>query len=185
MSSIVYAPGAEPLLYARLTPSRSLSRHGQMIALGGFAAASLVVALVFISRGYWPIAPFVGLDAALLAFAFWVIRRRGQAYEEVIVEADSIVIRRADGLSHVDEDRLPTAWTRLERQDHPDFGCQALRLRRRGQSASVADMLSPPDREAFAKSLDEALSRARRGGLAARQPVISPSLQFTAHRSAS
>jgi len=185
MSTIAYPSGAQPLLHAHITPSRSLSRHGQMIAVGGFAAASMAVALVFISRGYWPIAPFLGLDAGLLAFAFWVIRRRGRAYEEVIVQADSILIRRADGVSHIAEDRLPTAWTRLEREDHPDFGCQALRLTHRRRSAPVADMLSPPERDAFARALNEALSRARRGGLAARQPGPALAFEVIANRSAS
>lgn len=141
-----------------------------MLAVGGFAAASLAVAMVFVSQGYWPVTPFLGLDAGLLAFAFWVIRRRGHAFQEVIVQADSIVIRRADGISEVTEDRLPTSWTSLERQDHPEFGCQALRLRHRRQSAVVAEMLSPEERASFASALAEALARARRGGLAALQP---------------
>ena len=143
---LAFAPA---LLSARITPSRSLSRHGQMIAVGGFALASFATALFFVAHGYWPVAPFLGLDAALLAFAFWAVRISGRAYEDVIVQHDVIVVRRADGRSKVEEDRWPTAWTQLERQDHPKFGCQALRLRHRRSSAPVAEMLSPAERASW------------------------------------
>ena len=174
MSSPSTNPAPPPLLHVHLSPSRSLTRQGQAIAIGVFGAASLAVSLLFISQGYWPIAPFLALDAGLLAFAFFVIARRGRAYEEVVVEPDTIRILRADGISQIVEDRIPTAWTRLERDDDPDFGCQALRLRHRRRSATIADMLSPAERDNVAALLAEALARAHRGGLAARQPVLVP-----------
>lgn len=165
MNAAAHLPGA--LLHARITPSRSMSGQGQLIAIGVFGAASFVTATFFIARGYWPVAPFLGLDAALLAFAFWAVRMSGRAYEDIIVQPDVIVVRRSDGRRQVEEDRWPTAWTRLERQDHPEFGCQALRLRHRQASTPVAEMLSASERASFAIALSDAMSRARRGGLAA------------------
>lgn len=173
MSSASLTAPHSALLCARITPSRSLSRHGQMIAVGGFALASFATALFFVAHGYWPVAPFLGLDAALLAFAFWAVRVSGRAYEDVIVQPDIIVIRRADGQRRIEEERLPTAWTRLERQDHPDFGCQVLRLHHRHRSAIVAEMLSPVERDSFATALEAALAKARKGGLAALPPVTA------------
>lgn len=151
-----------------------MSWHGQMIAIGGFAAASFATALFFVVRGYWPVAPFLGLDAALLAFAFWAVRLSGRAYEDVIVQADVIVVRRADGRTHVEEECWPTAWTRLERQDHPEFGCQTLHLRHRQASAPVAEMLSPEERASFADALSKAMAKARKGGLATTSSADTP-----------
>lgn len=180
MSSFQPAAAPAPLLHLKVSPSRSLSASGQVIAIGLFGAASLAVSLVFVRQGYWLIAPFVLLDAGLLAFAFIALARRGRAYEELLVEPDTILIRRADGRSPVVEERLPTAWTRLERDDHPEFGCLALRLRHRRQAMPLAQMLSPDERDSFAKLLTEALSRARRGGLAALEPVATPP-RFSPH----
>ncbi len=161
---------APPLLRAHIRPNRSLGRQRQIIAVAAFALASLVVAVVFLAHGYWPVTPFLGLDVVLMALAFRWVRRAGRAYEDIVVQADVIVIRRADARSRVEEERIPTAWTRLEREDDPDFGCQALRLRHRRRSAVVAAMLSPAERERFAPILVDALSRARQGGLAALSP---------------
>ena len=176
-------PAAAPALFnARITPSRSLGRPGQMIALGGFAAASFVTALFFVALGYWPIAPFLGLDVALLAFAFWAVGVSGRAYEDVIVLPDVIVIRRAAGRAR-SEDRLPTAWTRLERQIDQEYGCQSLRLHHRHRSIPVAQMLSPHERANFAEALDSALATARKGGLAAFNAIAAPVSETASKRS--
>ena len=172
--------GAEAALFhAHISPSRSLSRRGQAMIVSAAALPSLVFAAIFVAQGYWPVAPFLGIDVALLALAFWIIRRRAAAFEEVIVSAEAILIRRVDGVSEAEEDRLPTTWTRLERDEDPDFGCQSLRLSHRGRSALVGGMLSPSERSAFGHALAAALARAQKGGLAARPAPSSP-LQFHA-----
>ena len=170
---------AGALLLVRIRPNRSTSLRGQMIAVGGIAAASLATAVFFMAHGYWPVAPFLGLDAAMLGFAFWAVRLSGRAYEDVIVQPDVIVIRRSDGRDRIDEYRWPTAWTRLEREDDPEFGCSALRLRHRHTIGPVAEMLSPVERAGFADALSDALARARKGGLgalpsAAATPFVLP-----------
>jgi uncharacterized membrane protein len=162
------AAGERPLFHAHITPGRSLDHKGHIIAVGGVGAVALVMSLILVARGYWPVAPFLGAEVALLAWAFWAMRQPVKVYEELVVRADSILIRRVAWRRPPVEISMPTAWTRLERDDDPDFGCQALRLRHRGRSAIVAAMLSPPERAAFAGALSEALARARKGGLAAR-----------------
>ena len=173
MNAVEFAEGHAPLFHAHIRPSRSLSQRGQTLIFCAAAVPSLAFAAIFVAQGYWPVAPFLGLDVALLALAFWVIRRRGAAFEEVIVSAEAILIRRADGLSQAEEDHLPTTWTRLERDEDPDFGCQSLRLSHRGRSAAVGGMLSPSERSDFGHALAAALARAQKGGLAAR-PTSPP-----------
>lgn len=159
------------LLDVRMTPHRSLGRQGQWIVLAIMAAASCAVAALFVARGYWPVAPFVGLDVALLAFAFHAVRRSARAFEDVRVLESEILIRRGEGDKVHEELRLPALWTRLERDDHPEYGCLGLRLARRGVATPVATLLPPAERAAFADALAQALDRARRGGLAARTSV--------------
>lgn len=167
--------GAEPLvLRARLTAPPGPGIKAQMAMVGLLAVPALGLSLFLALKGLWPVTPFLGGDILLLAAAFWAVRRRRRAYEEVLVGADSILIRRCDGRRRVVEETLPTIWTRLERDEDEDFGCLALRLRRRRRAVAVADLLSPDDRRSFAELLSEALHRARRGGLAALQPVAVP-----------
>lgn len=164
-----HSPAADrPLFRAHITPGRSLDHNGHIVAVGGVGIACLVMSLVFVAKGYWPVAPFLGLDVALIAWAFWNMRQPVRSYEELAVWADNIRIRRVAPRRPVEEITIPTAWTRLERDDDPEFGCQALRLRHRGRSSPIAAMLSPPERAAFAAALSDALDRARKGGLAAR-----------------
>ena len=167
-------PVSSPLLHARLTAHRSMSARSQVLVVALFAVPALALSLVFALHGFWPVTPFLGLDVVLLAVAFRCVRLRRAAYEDVIVGADAIVIRRADGRRAIVEERLPTLWTQLEREEDDDFGCLALRLRRRRRAVVVAAMLSPDERRSFAEVLSEALSRARQGGLAALQPVAVP-----------
>jgi uncharacterized membrane protein len=168
--------GVEPLvLRARLTAPPGPGIGAQMAMVGLLAVPALGLSLFLALKGLWPVTPFLGGDVLLVAAAFWVVRRRRRAaYEDVLVGADSILIRRCDGRRRVVEETLPTIWTRLERDEDEDFGCLALRLRRRRRAVAVADLLSPADRRSFAELLGEALHRARRGGLAALQPVAVP-----------
>ena len=175
-------PVPEPLLlHARLTAPPVLGVRTQTVIVGLFAAPALGMSLLLALKGMWPVAPFLGLDVMGLAAAFWIVRRRSRAFEDVMVGAQAILIRRSDGRRRVTEETLPTTWTQLERDEDDDFGCQALRLRRRRRSVVVAALLSPEERTSFAELLSEALSRARRGGLAALQPVTVPE-QFSGAR---
>lgn len=165
----------EPLvLHARLTAPPGPGVRTQALIVGLFAAPALGISLFLALKGLWPVTPFLGGDAVLLGVAFWAVRRRRRAFEEVMVGAEQILIRRSDGRRKVTEETMPTTWTHLEREDDDDFGCQALRLRRRRRAVTVGGLLSPDDRQSFAELLSEALHRARRGGLAALQPVAVP-----------
>ena len=71
-----------PIFDARLTPHRSLSRRGfraMMIATG---LASAILSVPFYLMGAWPIVGFLGLDVALLYFAFKANFRAARAYED-------------------------------------------------------------------------------------------------------
>ena len=165
-------PEEGTLFYANLTsPPRSAGRAGGPTVIGFFAVSSLVVALAFATRGLWPVAPCCLVAAGLLALGFWTVSRRSAAFEEITVRLDGIHIRASDGRHRPVEVRLPTAWTRLERDIDPEFGCQALRLRNRQRCATVASLLPPSQRQALGDALEEALRRARRGGVASQRPV--------------
>ena len=110
-----------PLLDVSLTSNRSLNWVGQAVVVGVYALASALFGGLMIWRGYWPVAPFLGLDVLGLALAFWIVGRR-RAFEDVTVGSTEIVVRKRRPGMRVQVGRLPTLWTRLEREDDPDFG---------------------------------------------------------------
>ena len=62
---------AEPvLLDETLRPSPPMNPRALLVILAVTASFNIAFALSFILRGAWPIAPFMGLDVALLAWAF-------------------------------------------------------------------------------------------------------------------
>ncbi|MEM7763553.1 MAG: DUF2244 domain-containing protein [Pseudomonadota bacterium] len=86
---------------------------------------SLFVAGVFVSRGYWPILPFAGLELAALGWALHHHWQRAQSWESVEINDESVVLTRWRRSDVVDERvELPTPWTRaalLERGNQLDL----------------------------------------------------------------
>lgn len=154
----------EPTLFAaELTPHRSLDRAGfvaVMVILGG---ASLALGGVFLLAGAWPIAGFLGLDAALVYFAFAVNFRRAAAREEVRVTPSTLNVRRISHRGDVAEFTLNPLWVRLHREVDPDFGMRRLALVSRGRSLPIARDLGPAEKASFADALAAALFEAKRG----------------------
>ena len=80
------AAAAEPALFsALLTPHRSLSGVGFLVVMGVLAGISFVGGVVFFFVGAWPVIGFLGLDVALVYWAFRANYLAAAAYEEVTV----------------------------------------------------------------------------------------------------
>ncbi len=54
-------------------------------------------------------------------------------------------------------------WTRIDREQHEEFGLQRLFLVSRGRRLDVAGFLAPDERANFADALATAIGEARRG----------------------
>ena len=154
----------EPTLFAAdVTPHRSLDGFGFlafMLILGG---ASLVLAVIFLAAGAWPIVAFLGLDVVLVYFAFQVNFRRAAAREQVLVTPSTLSVRRISHKGTFAEFTLNPLWVRLHREVDPDFGTQRLVLVSHGRRHPIAQDLSPAEKDSFAAALSFALGEARRG----------------------
>lgn len=157
-------PISDPALFsATITPHRSLGRSGflaVMIAVGGL---SFVAGLVFLALGAWPIIGFLGLDVLLVFLAFRANYRSAAAYEQVLVTASELRVRKVGHRGETSEYTLNPLWARLERETDPDYGLLRIFLVSRGRRLPVADFLTPPEKEGFARALLAALGEARRG----------------------
>ncbi len=150
-----------PLLHWVIRPHRSLDRTGLQWVLGLACLASLVASIPFLVMGAWPVAGFFGLDWLGLYLALRVNAARGRAREEILISRAFLRLRQVDPRGRVAEWHANPRWTRLERQDHPDFGTLALAMVSRGERRRVGEALPGDARADLADALGAALARAR------------------------
>jgi uncharacterized membrane protein len=155
--------GGAPIFNARLTPHRSLNRNGFRALMAATFAASAVVSLPFYLMGAWPIVGFMGLDVALIYFAFRMNFRAARAYEDFRLTYFELRFARVNAAGLKREWKFIPAWVRLERVDHEEFGIQRLSLHMRGRRWDIARFLGPDQKAEFATHFTKALAEARRG----------------------
>ena len=152
-----------PFFSAVLTPHRSLNAHGFLVLMLLIGGLSFAAGLVFLLAGAWPVLGFLGLDVALIYWAFRVNFRTASAREEVMISGSLLRVRKVSHRGEVAEWTLNPLWTRLDRDTHEEYGLLHLFLVSRGKTLPVAGFLSPPERESFAAALTAALGEAKRG----------------------
>lgn len=158
------APAPEPTIFSAIvTPHRSLTRPGFLAVMALTGGICFVAGIVFFVAGAWPVVGFLGLDVALVYWAFRANYRAAAAFEEVTVTPSELRVRKVSHRGRVSEWTLNPLWTRLDRETHEDYGLLHLFLVSRGRKLAVAGFLSPGEREDFARALSAALGEARRG----------------------
>jgi uncharacterized membrane protein len=148
---------------AIITPHRSLGPTGFLIFMLCLGGLSFISGVIFVSLGAWPVFGFFGLDVLLVYFAFRANYRSARAYEEVIVTASELTVRKVNHRGGVREWTLNPLWVRLERIVHEEFGIERLFLVSHGRRLVIAGFLGPAEKASFARALTNALGEARRG----------------------
>lgn len=136
---------------AEITPARSLSKRGLYVVMGITIGMAMIPAIYFSILGAHLVLPFLGLDVLGLWYAFHVMGKNVRA-ERVRVTSDTVEVLRGDETVW----SSPTAFTRVEPYE------TAVRLAVSRRRTSVAKALSPEERTAFARALDDAIRAARR-----------------------
>ena len=151
------------LFAARLVPHRSLDQSHFRVLMMVFGGAAFVSALPFVFLGAWPVMGFMGLDVALVYFAFRANYRAARAFEEVRVTPLEVSVAKVTQHGQRSEFFCHPAWVRLERQVHEEYGVERVSLVSRGRALEVASFLGPDAKARFAESLSGALAEARKG----------------------
>jgi len=131
--------------------------------MGVIAGISFVGGVMFLLLGAWPIVPFLGLDLALIYWAFRANYRAAAAYEEVTVTPSELHVKKVSARGQVAEWSLNPVWVRLEREADEEFGLLRLFLVSRGRKLAIAGFLGPEEKESFANALSDAIGEAKRG----------------------
>jgi uncharacterized membrane protein len=148
------------LLDATLRPNPPMSPKALGVVLGIVAEINLVFALSFVLRGAWPIAPFLGLDVALLAWAFRESRIRAAAFERITLTVSRLLIALHPARGAPQDVALNPYWVQVDYETTGLPGAK-LTVRSHGQSVRIGRFLGEPERAAFAFRLKSALQRAR------------------------
>ena len=155
--------GAAPYFDLVLTPNRSLDRRHARWLVAGVGLLMLLTGVRLLVLGAWPVIPFLGIDVALLAWAFRASYRSGRGFEALRLDEDDLVVRRRSPEGRERRIRLePMSTTaRLERMAMRQ---NRLWLTARDQRVAVGRFLSPGEREAIYEVIAEGLERFRRRG---------------------
>jgi len=157
-------PAHEPAIFsAIITPHRSLSPSGFLIFMLVLGSASFASGIMFLIAGAWPVFGFFGLDVLLVYWAFRANYRSARAYEQVIVTASELTVRKVSHHGRMRQWRLNPVWVRLDRDQHEEFGIERLFLVSHGRKLPIAGFLGAKEKESFALALAGALAQARRG----------------------
>jgi uncharacterized membrane protein len=148
---------------AEIKPHRSLSERGFIILISIITAANVASAIVFLRMHANVVPIFLAVDVVAIIVAFLASFRAARMIERVQVSAAEVKVTYEAG----DRVRVvwesPTAFTRVTTERDEENRCTALRLALSGRQTAVAAALSPRERGEFAKALEEAIWKAKRG----------------------
>jgi len=128
----------------------SISPWALVWLLGVTACLSFAIGIAFAVLGAWPILPFVGLEVAALAGAFYVNGRHATDYERITLADGSVAIEIRDG-DRIEEHRFAACWVRLVWRDAKQDA--RLLLRVQGKELEIGRHLDVPGRELLAMEL--------------------------------
>ncbi len=145
---------------ATLRPHRSLSRKGFVILMAGLIGLNFVAGTAFYLLGAWPVAPFLGLDVALVWWAFRKNYSDALREERIEVNEHELVLRRFDHDHQREELHFTRAWVKVElEEDKARELIGSLFLRFKGQRTEIGRFLAAHERAEFARLLRHALAK--------------------------
>ncbi|MDE2012276.1 MAG: DUF2244 domain-containing protein [Alphaproteobacteria bacterium] len=154
-------PVSEPVFFdAVLHPNPPLSARAQLIVLALVAAANFGLGIAFMLDGAWPVMPFMGLDVALLAWAFRTSRKAAQCSEHVTLTPSELRIARWPARGQPSQTALNPYWVRVVLEGDV-LPARKLTLWSHGKATELGSFLGPDDRASLAEALKAALRSAR------------------------
>ena len=151
------AAAVEPHFERVLLPHRSLPPRGFRVMMLLLGLLSLVVGVVFVAMGCWPVFGFFGLDVLALYLAFRLSYRSARQREVLRLAADDFTVERIDIYGERRLWRFQPFWLRVVLEERPDES-NRLFLASHGKRFAIGDFLGAPVRRELAASLRAALA---------------------------
>ncbi len=155
-------PGSDLIFAARLTPYRSLGKDGFRLLIGIIGAICFTIGIVFFALGLWPVLGFMGLDLAVIYWAFKSNYASAKAYEDVEISRHHVLVRKVSPKGKIADHEFPQFGTRFEIDRHDEIGITQMRVANKANAVGLGGFLNPLDRESFASAFKRALMTAKR-----------------------
>jgi len=145
-----------------LTTKRNCSLPPQALVwlLVFTACLSFAIGIGFALFGAWPVLPFIGLEVAALAAAFYVNARHAADYERIVVR-DGLMLVEVHEAGHSRVHRFHPGWVRLHTRSAGDD--VRIGVRSHGRELEIGRHLDAPGRSLLAVELAGRLERYRDG----------------------
>ena len=130
--------------------------------VGGISLLFLLGGLRFVALGAWPVLPFMGIDVALLYWAFRSNYAAGAGQEHLQLQGDALTLRRISPTGGERVFDFNAYWTRVHIEETA-LGDAHLWLAARGRRVRVGGFLSAPERRAVGAIIAAALTDYRAG----------------------
>ena len=145
------APSAVSPPFVHLSvPNRSLGPSGRRWTLAAIAATTFAVAAGAAAIGAWPVMPFAGLEIALLALAFRVVRMHDGDFERLEIGEHEVRVEARDA-DHMTRFVANRPWARVVVRG--DGARCTLRLAYAGRTVPLGRLLSDEGRRRLAEDL--------------------------------
>ncbi len=145
---------------ATLRPHRSLSRKGFVILMAVLIGLNFACGITFYMLGAWPVAPFMGLDVALVWWAFRKNYNDALKEERIEVNEHELVLRRFDHDKQHEELHFTRPWVRVELEEDKERELiGSLFLLFKGKRTEIGRFLAAAERKEFAFMLQRALAK--------------------------
>ena len=149
---------------AEIKPNRSLSPRGFIILICVITLINVASAIVFVRLHAHLIPIFLAIGVMGVVIAFLSSFKAARVIERVQVSTAAVRVTYEAGQNVRLVWESPTAFTRVTTERDEDDRCTVLHVALSGRQKSVAVALSPAERGEFAKALEDAIWRAKRGG---------------------
>ena len=127
--------------------------------MGLVVLINLVVAVMFMALGAWPIAGFAGLDVLLVWWAFKVNFADARKLERLSITEHELVLDRESERNPPQQQRFVRRWVKVELQEDRERELIGSLLLVSGQTrVAVGEFLAPEERKTLAEALKSALA---------------------------
>jgi len=154
----------DPIYFkAVLRPNPALPPVACLCLVAAVAAMNIVIALILVLRGAWPVAPFMGADVLALAWAFVSTSKAARIREELRLTRSELRVDHYPARGEPKRVGLNPYWVQVRLEERVR-GRSAITLTSHGRWLEIGSFLSAGDRISFAKALIGALAAARQAG---------------------
>jgi uncharacterized membrane protein len=140
-------------------PNRSLTANSKFKVILMLSIIPILIGIGFSMIGVWLVMPFVGLELAALAYAFYYINAHENDYESITIDDEKLEIKTCYR-GEVKHKSLNPYWTKLVQRELAN-GELELGLISHGKEILVGKYLTREQRETIAEQLKKRIANFR------------------------